>query len=140
MASPASGLSGSAGRLVPLATLRDEAARAVERISLRGVARQIGISAPGLTAILEGAAPRPAARRKLVAWYVRRATPVGISPAVAKAGLALITESLGEPQRSRVQRRVLELIEEGHRHGGTPPPLWLSEMLSGGVQLTEPKP
>jgi hypothetical protein len=129
---PADRRGGAGLRSIPLATLRQEVAHAVEAASLRGVARQVGLSAPSLGAFLEGAVPRRSTRRKLQSWYLRRVPPEGASAEVAGAVLALMLDSLREPRRARVRRRVLEVIGEAHRAAGAPPPPWISALLDEG--------
>ena len=113
-------------RPVRVDELRDAARRAVEVSSLRQVAREIGLSAPGLSSFLEGASPRRGTVRKLQAWYVRRSTAgTDVSEETARAALDLLVDSLTERKRGKVQRMILDVLGEAHRRGGTEPPPWL---------------
>ena len=60
-----------AGAQLRVDLLRGAVRRAVEASSQRKVARQIGMSAPGLRAFLDGARPLRPTWRKLHAWYFR---------------------------------------------------------------------
>jgi hypothetical protein len=114
--------------MIPVEKLRDAAAQAVENGSLRGVARQIGISAPGLSGFLEGTVPRNATVKQLRRWYVQRTPPESVSPEVARAALHMLLDTLGEPGRSKCEAQILDVIAEGHRLSQTVPPGWLSEL------------
>src|SRR5437773_10802946 len=53
---------------IPVAVLRDAVALAITELSLRGAAKEMGISPNGLRNFINGSAPRSATRAKLERW------------------------------------------------------------------------
>jgi transcriptional regulator with XRE-family HTH domain len=113
-----------------VARLRDTVAARVRSLSLRAVAREIGMSAPGLQSFLEGRSPYPATRRKLEAWYVRESANVGIdtSLSTARAALEILVRDLPEDLQDESVVRSIELFEAAYDRAGIPRPLWLQQL------------
>jgi len=112
---------------VPLSRLRDLLAQCVEADSIRGVAREVGLPPNGLKYFLEGGAPRQATRRKLEAWFVRRAARGSASdPDAGRAALSILVRCLPPAYREIAQDRVVALIRELCDQAGALTPAWLS--------------
>ena len=119
-----------ARRRVDVRVLRAAAASAVDRASLRSVARSMGISAQGLALFLDGATPREPTLRKLREWYfTEAATRSGLDADGARAVIELFLESLVDGARPKVFRQVIDEIDTAHREQGTSPPAWLRDLL-----------
>jgi len=119
-----------ARRRVRVDTLRAAAFDKVERTSLRGVARQIGVSAPGLRLFLDGAYPRESTLRKIRDWYFSEAAAHAddLSAETARAAVRLLVEGLPESDRAPVIRKLLETLLGAYRRQGTLPPAWLDAL------------
>jgi hypothetical protein len=110
--------------------LREMAAARVENTSLRGVAREIGMSPTGLKKFLLGTAPYSPTLRRLRKWYLQHAAlPTGeVSYHDASAALVVITHDLQpEPRREAVDC-VLDCLERGYERTGRPPPRWIADL------------
>src|SRR5213083_3218740 len=57
---------------IPVAVLRDAVALAITELSLRGAAKEMGISPNGLRNFINGSAPRSATRAKLERWLAEQ--------------------------------------------------------------------
>jgi hypothetical protein len=68
--------------------IREAVIERVERTTLREVARQIGMTASGLTKFMGGGEPYRKIRRRLEAWYVRKAARVPAGEGVPSADAA----------------------------------------------------
>src|SRR4051794_34203957 len=106
--------------------LREMAATRVQHTSLRGVAREIGMSPTGLKKFLLGTAPYAPTLRRLRKWYVHHAAvPTGeVAYDDASAAIAVLTHDLpGEPRRETASvlldclRRGYEATGRAHRGG-----------------------
>ncbi|HEX5727084.1 MAG TPA: hypothetical protein VFX98_16525 [Longimicrobiaceae bacterium] len=114
---PAPDLRASAGEF------RRAAAAAVAERSLRGVAAEIGMSAPGLQHFLDGGAPFRRTLRKLAAWYALRGAARGYAPEAAlNAALALLLEGLPEEGRAEAGEEVLAVLRRHYARFGQVPP------------------
>jgi hypothetical protein len=87
--------------------VREAAQRAVEETALRQVAREVGMSAPGLANFLQGGEPLKNTARKLADWYLRRTvqTPQGIDTDTAGVALALLMQGLPAAHAERLALR-----------------------------------
>jgi hypothetical protein len=75
--------------------IREAVIASVERTTLRQVARQVRMTASGLTKFINGAAPYRPTRRKLEAWFVRHSAGAddrdGVpSPETAAAAIRIL--------------------------------------------------
>lgn len=96
-------------------TLREAVRRRVEETSIRAVAEEIGMSPSGLHVLLNGSAPQPATREKLVSWYAeqRRVRPSGdaVSKADVDAALCLLVQYVRQDTRTEAQvKRIHEIV------------------------------
>ncbi len=114
----------------PLDAIRREAELARDAISLRAVAREVGITPMGLRAFLLNAGkPQARTARKLNEWYVRRmATRPPEGEDEARAALAILAGYYPQSQRVRVLSRVLDSMESEFRESGLAPPAWLEKL------------
>ena len=89
--------------------LREAVRRAVAASSLRAVAKEIDVSAPGLQHFLRGGYPLPKTARKLAAWHVqqRAASPLDIHEEVA---LSLLLSRVPEDQRSIAESEIRQAL------------------------------
>lgn len=111
---------------VPIERVRQAVIRAVSESSLRKLAREIGLSAPGLTHFIEGGEPFKPTVRKLVEWYVRdAANRRGIDQDTATAALSLLTDGMPNAEAEATRARILAELRDGYKRSGTPPPAWL---------------
>jgi hypothetical protein len=110
--------------------LREQAAARVEHTSLRGVAREIGMSPTGLKKFLLGTAPYSPTVRRLRRWYVHHAAlPTGeVGYHDASAAIAVLTHDLpGEPRRDAADC-VLDCLGRGYEATGRERPAWVAEL------------
>lgn len=109
--------------------LRDQVADAIERRSLRSVARDVGLSPSGLQKFAEGAAPYRNTRRKLTEWFTRQAQPIArgtVSTEAALAALDLLLHDLPRRRRSLTREEIIVQLRTAYEQTGTPLPEWLS--------------
>jgi len=113
-----------------VAHLRAMAAARVEHTSLRGVAREIGMSPTGLKKFLLGTAPYSPTLRRLRKWYIHHsALPTGeVEYQDASAAIAVLTHDLpGEPRREAADC-VLDCLGRGYDATGRARPRWVAEL------------
>ena len=110
--------------------LRETAAARVESTSLRGVAREIGMSPTGLKKFLSGTAPYTPTLKRLRKWYVRHAAlPTGqVGQHDASAALAVLTHDLPPDARRETLGRLLDSLARGYDAAGRARPDWLAEL------------
>lgn len=115
---------------IPLDRLREAVEDGVASRSLRGVAREVGMSPSGLQKFRDGALPYVSTRRKLERWYVREAAQYGRGPGAgsALAALHILTQDLPPPQRGEATGEILELLETAFRKRHLRVPAWLAEV------------
>ena len=110
--------------------MRALAAARVEHTSLRGVAREIGMSPTGLKKFLLGTAPYSPTLRRLRRWYVHHAElPSGeLEHRDAEAAIALLTHDLPAASRRETVECVLDCLGRGYDASGRPRPRWVEEL------------
>ena len=110
--------------------LREMAAARVENTSLRGVAREIGMSPTGLKKFLLGTAPYSPTLRRLRKWYLQHAAlPTGeVSYHDASAALVVLMHDLQPEPRREASECVLDCLERGYDLSGRPRPRWVTEL------------
>ncbi|HET7228449.1 MAG TPA: hypothetical protein VFJ16_00470 [Longimicrobium sp.] len=110
--------------------LREMAAARVENTSLRGVAREIGMSPTGLKKFLGGTSPYSPTLRRLRKWYLQHASlPTGeVSYHDASAALVVLTHDLQPEPRREASECVLECLERGYDLSGRARPRWVTEL------------
>jgi hypothetical protein len=109
--------------------LREAAAARVEATSLRGTAREIGMSPTWLTKFLLGAAPYSVTLRRLRKWYLQYgATPsVGITLQDARVALAVLTNDLTPATRRVISDCLLDCLGRGYDISNRPRPGWVTD-------------
>lgn len=110
--------------------LREMAAARVEQTSLRGVAREIGMSPTGLKKFLLGTAPYSPTVRRLRKWYLQHAAlPTGeVAYHDASAALSVLTSDLSPNPRRDTANCVLECLARGYESSGRSRPRWVAEL------------
>jgi len=110
--------------------LRETAAARVESTSLRGVAREIGMSPTGLKKFLLGTAPYSPTLRRLRKWYIQHAAlPTGeVSQHDASAALAVLTHDLPPEPRRTAADCVLDCLAKGYDASGRGRPRWVADL------------
>lgn len=110
--------------------LREMAAARVENTSLRGVAREIGMSPTGLKKFLMGTSPYSPTLRRLRKWYLQHAAlPTGeVSYHDASAAMVVLTHDLQPDPRREAADCVLECLERGYDRSGRSRPRWVTEL------------
>jgi hypothetical protein len=110
--------------------LREMAAARVENTSLRGVAREIGMSPTGLKKFLLGTAPYSPTLRRLRKWYIQHAAlPTGeVSYQDASAALSVLTHDLPPAPRREAADCVLDCLAKGYDSSGRGRPRWVAEL------------
>jgi hypothetical protein len=114
---------------VPIGAIRDAAALAVERESLRKVARQVGLSPNGLKQFLSGRRPYTSTEQKLNAWYAAHGRDHGGGGSrldSARAAVAILLEDFPAQRRAAMEARIYDLLAAGHREDRREPPEWLA--------------
>ena len=110
--------------------MRAAAATRVEHTSLRGVAREIGMSPTGLKKFLLGTAPYAPTLRRLRKWYVNHAAvPASeVEYPDAEAALAVLTHDLPGGPRRETANCVLDCLGRGYDATGRARPRWVDEL------------
>lgn len=112
---------------VPLDRLREAVEDSVAASSLRGVAREVGMSPSGLQKFRDGATPYSSTRRKLEHWFMREAArrePADDAVPVL-AALQLLTSGLPESERVRVAAQLIDEVESAYRARRLSAPPWI---------------
>jgi hypothetical protein len=123
---------GAPGRGIPSDdVLRTALQRAWEKddASLYTLERDIGRSPAGLLKFLNGAAPRPATRKKLLDWYLTQ-PPVEGEPERVMAELLVsrMLPGLPDDDRARLLRALATRAGDAYRRRDTTPPRWITEL------------
>jgi hypothetical protein len=110
--------------------LREMAAARVESTSLRGVAREIGMSPTGLKKFLLGTAPYSPTLRRLRKWYLQHAAvPTGeVSYQDAAAAILVLTHDLAPDPKREATDCVLDCVARGYEQSGRSRPRWVTEL------------
>ncbi|HEX8905830.1 MAG TPA: hypothetical protein VF771_13350 [Longimicrobiaceae bacterium] len=110
--------------------LREMAAARVENTSLRGVAREIGMSPTGLKKFLMGTAPYAPTLRRLRKWYLQYAALPApeVSYHHASAALVVLTHDLAPDPRRETSDCVLDCLARGYEASGRSRPRWVAEL------------
>lgn len=125
----------------PVPVLRRAAKQAVAAHSLRGVARDMGLSPMWLRDFMDGSRrPQAATLRKLNQWFVVYVeNRPEYSEAAARAALEIFLDGLPEAQRDAAVAAWLRLKEELHRRGGTLAPDWVEKLKAPPPADEEPE-
>src|SRR5438309_9525811 len=123
----------AAGSIVP--TLpgprwRDGLGREAASLSLRGVAREVGMSPNGVRAFRKGAIPRSATRVKLERWLATRGKvtrPPNVGQFVRL--LSELSVDLSPGQTLELGRALAELLVQSYEVRRLSPPRWVQDLL-----------
>ena len=110
------------------AQLRDAVAAAVEGSSLRGVARDVGLSPTGLGKFLAGSRPYPSTRRKLQRWMA--AHRVDLRGGQAMHVLRVLLQDLPPAAQPAAEDRMLAALEAVYAASLAGLPEWLRTLRS----------
>lgn len=115
---------------VPLDQLRAVIAARLAAVSLRSVAREVGMSPSGLQKFVDGSVPYLPTRQKLERWYVSEAArgEAEMSADVALAALGVLVCDLPPGRRRRAVRRLAAELRAAYDAEEGPPPPWLDEL------------
>lgn len=110
--------------------MRNAVADRIRSKSLRSVAREIGMSAAGLTKFLGGSAPYTPTLRRLRTWYVRHAAvKTGeVQPADVAAALRVLLFDLAPEPRRKAASRVIEVMADGYAESRRQAPPWMEDL------------
>jgi hypothetical protein len=115
---------------LPISLLRDAIARAVARSSLRGVAREVGMSPNGVRDFARGAKPRGLTRTKLECWLTvqgRVTRPPNVGQFVRL--LNELSGDLAPQQAVQLGRDVARLLVASYETRALSPPRWVLNLL-----------
>lgn len=117
------------GHSVPVALLRETAARAVADMSLRKVAAEVGVSPMGLSHFLNGGQPYDRTVRKLLEWYLRHVAHERINAETAAIALALVLDGIPDARFLATRAKLRDHIREAYKRSGVQPPAWLDKIV-----------
>jgi hypothetical protein len=119
-----------ASRSATVRHLRDAARARVENSSLRGVAREIGMSPMGLRNFLHGTEPYAPTLRRLRNWYVRHGAlrSGAVHTEDATAALAVLVHDLAPAPRQEAAFTVLDAVGRGYEQSGVVKPAWVAAL------------
>ena len=102
----------------------------MENTSLRGVAREIGMSPTGLKKFLLGTAPYSPTLRRLRRWYLQHAalSTGEVSRHDASAALVVLIHDLRPEPRRETTECVLDCLERGYDLSSRSRPMWVAEL------------
>src|SRR2546422_9837602 len=115
---------------LPVPLLRDGLGREAASLSLRGVAREVGMSPNGVRDFLQGAIPRSATRVKLERWLATRGK-VTRPPNVGQFVRLLneLSVDLSPGQTLELGRALAELLVQSYEGRRLSPPRWVQDLL-----------
>jgi formylglycine-generating enzyme required for sulfatase activity len=99
--------------------------------TLRGVARDLGLSAPAVQNFIDGAEPRrPATLRKLEGWYMRHIarTVNELDVDAAMAALRLLVRDLPAERQWEAAAATLRLLEDHYLADNAVAPPWIERV------------
>ena len=116
-------------RDVPIDPVREYARDRAEQTSIRHLAADIGLGHSTVHNFLNGAAPHPRGRRRLVEWYLAR---TGQAPEYAQetysAALEVLVRELPAESREQARGGLLRALAAMHDDLGLPVPPWLASL------------
>lgn len=117
--------------LVPLRELRQVIEARLASMSLRGVARDVGMSPSGLQKFVDGSVPYLPTRQKLERWYVRETARSGedMSAGVAMAALNLLVDDLPLSRRRATLLSMVDTLSAAYDAPDAVRPAWLEDLL-----------
>jgi hypothetical protein len=111
-----------------LERIRTALRSAIEQLTLRAVAFQVGMSPTGLHQFVAGASPYGKTRQKVRAWYYREAGFAAIPPEDALVLLRRVVGTLPEPDSGVAL--LLRCVEDAYIAAGMFAPGWVADARS----------
>lgn len=110
--------------------MREAAWSRVRNTSLRGVAREIGMSPTGLKKFLQGTSPYAPTVRRLRHWYVQYAALAegALARPDAEAALAVLVHDLPPAPQRETADGMLDCLGRGYERSGKPRPGWMADL------------
>ena len=95
---------------------RDVVAEAVEQGSLRGIAREIGMSPTGLKKLLAGTDPYGPTLRKLVPWYERRVLQTRPAPeaVIVASAVDLLLADFSDAEQVPLRTEIAGVLDRAY--------------------------
>jgi hypothetical protein len=120
----------SSSRGVPLDQLRSVIVARMATLSLRAVAREVGMSPSGLQKFVDGSVPYLSTRRKLERWFVHEAArgEGGVDTGAAMAAVAVLVRDLPPARRPHAVRKLVAGLTAAYAAEEEPRPSWLDEL------------
>jgi hypothetical protein len=108
--------------------MREAVTERVERTSLRAAAREIGMSASGLSKFLDGGAPYTKTIHRLRRWYVQHVgdARAEVSEDEAHAALSVLVLDLPPGTRTQTMAAIVECVEQSYARTGRAVPEWIA--------------
>lgn len=110
-----------------MAPIRGALALAVEAKSLRGVARELGLSPTTVTKLLQGAEPYRKTVAKLQRWCLER-DPAAPNDAVQARAVEILLSDFPPSERGRLREELVAELRRMHIREGTGAPPWLARV------------
>jgi hypothetical protein len=121
----------------PIGAVRERVRDRAEQTSIRWVAEEIGLGHSTVHNFLNGAAPHPRGRRKLLAWYALWGAP-DQGAGAARDALNALTSGLPDAYRARTQTAIVEVVEQAHfAAGNADVPAWVRALGRVGAERRE---
>jgi hypothetical protein len=118
---------------VPIDELREVLAARLATMSLRSVARAVGMSPSGLQKFMDGAVPYLPTREKLERWHVRevvegRTEMTEGSALAALAALGLLVRDLPPGRQEEAVAELVKVVWRWYEAADGPRPAWLDPL------------
>jgi hypothetical protein len=115
-----------------VALLRDVVRRAVEASTLRRVAREIGVSAPGLALFIDGAVPREQSLDRYRSWFLQTSTARAgsVSKETVLLAIGVLLQSLPPNAQERTRSQLMRMLLRAHDRSRIAPPEWLRDEVA----------
>lgn len=116
--------------VIPLDELRQVIEARLAVVSLRALAREVGMSPTGLQKFIDGSVPYLPTRQKLERWLVREvaAGRVQMSPSAAIAALEVLVRDLPARRRKRARTEVVRTLRAAYDAAAPPRPGWVDAL------------
>ena len=116
--------------IVPIDELRRLISARLAGVSLRGLARDVGMSPTGLQKFVDGSVPYLPTRQKLERWLVREVAEgrAEMSPGAALAALEVLVHDLPADRQEPARKALVRVLRAAYGAASPPHPAWLEEL------------